>query len=199
MYPIFTPKTLWQRSLSACVLFMAMLCTAACNSQTTGEPAAEPPPKKLPAGTPIKLGIVGYNYTNRYIDAFSVNGAGGGNLFVSGPGGGGGGTACCANWAVGLKTRKVIVRWHTAACIYNERTSGGEKFRDTHRFFKEVEVQVAPGIPDQPRYLEVHIYPDEHVEAAVTEAVSRPRLNLTEDREDNSDYPRCPNGKKPTE
>jgi len=29
------------------------------------------------------LGITGYNYTNRYIDGFSVNGQGGGNVLIS--------------------------------------------------------------------------------------------------------------------
>ena len=199
MQPNSSSQSRWQRSLRASVLLLTMLCTAACNSQTTGEPGAEPPPKKLSRGTLISLGIVGYNYTNRYIDAFSVDGAGGGNLFVSGPSSGGGGTACCTPYVIGLKTFKVKVRWHTAACTYNERVSHGEKFSDTHRFFKEMQVQVEPNIPDNPRYLEVHIYPDDRVEAVVTEEVSRPRLILSKDREDNSDYPRCPNGKKPQE
>ena len=188
--------------LRASVLLLTMLCTAACNSQTTGEPGAEPPPKKAPIGTPIKLGIVGYNYTNRYIDSFSVGGkygAGGGNLFVSGPSSGGGGTVCCANYRSGVDTFKVTIRWQTAGCTYNERFSHGERFYDIHHFFKEVQVQVEPNIPDNPRYLEVHIYPDDRVEAVVTEEVSRPRLILSKDREDNSDYPRCPNGKKPQE
>src|SRR5882724_9654200 len=42
------------------------------------------------------LMIRGYNYTDTYIDSFSVNGAGGGNLEVSNQETGGGGGTCCA-------------------------------------------------------------------------------------------------------
>ncbi len=73
--------------------------------------------------------------------------------------------------------------------------------RRTHSYFKEVEVQVHvdPKTVERPQYLEVHFYPDGHVEAAVTEHESPPRLILNKDREDNSPYPRCPNGKQPKE
>ncbi|QBQ38021.1 DUF3304 domain-containing protein [Pseudoduganella plicata] len=32
---------------------------------------------------PVMLSITGYNYTNRHIESFSVNGQGGGNIYVS--------------------------------------------------------------------------------------------------------------------
>lgn len=145
----------------------------------------------------IELGITAYNYTNRSISQFSVNGAGGGNVHVSGPNGGGGGTVCCAAFAKGTTNVKVTVRWQTGSCTYNHRTSGGESFADRHSFFKEEEIPVDPNIPANPNYLEVHFYPDGHVEAAITETASRPRLILSKDREDRSRSKSCPGGKKP--
>jgi hypothetical protein len=200
MNPISNSKPAWQRWLAAFCIALMLLSVSACNAQAPNAPPAEKPAAKAPIGTRMQLGLVGYNYTNRYIDTFDVDGQGGGNLFVSGPGGGGGGTACCVNYRSGVSTWEVTVRWQIGACIFNERTDGeGGKHHDTHSFFKEVKVQVDPNIPDQPRYFEVHFYPDGHVEAAITEHASPPRLVLAEDREDRSHYPRCPNGKEPKE
>lgn len=39
----------------------------------------------------VSLTIEGYNYTDDYIDQFTVNGQGGGNLYLSTPTSGGGG------------------------------------------------------------------------------------------------------------
>jgi len=199
MNPISNSKPAWRRWLSAFCMSLMLLSVSACNAQAPEAPPAEKPVVKAPMGTRIQLGLEGYNYTNRYIDAFDVNGQGGGNLFVSGPSSGGGGTACCVSYITGPGAWEVTVRWQTGACTFNERTSGGEKFNDIHSFFKEVKVQVDPNIPDQPRYFEVHFYPDGHVEAAITEHASRPRLILSKDREDRSHYPRCPNGQEPKE
>ena len=158
----------------------------------------EKPRVKAPMGTRIELTLEGYNYTNRYIDEFSVDGNGGGNLFVSGENSGGGGSVCCVSLISGAHARKVKVRWQTDACTYDEQTySNGEKNSNTYRIFKEVEVQVDPHIPDYPAYFEVHFYPDGHVEAAITEHASPPRLKLSKSREDRSPYRQCPNDKKP--
>ena len=35
------------------------------------------------ASESVSLTLHGYNYTNRYIDSYSINGQGGGNLFLS--------------------------------------------------------------------------------------------------------------------
>jgi hypothetical protein len=191
------------RSLSFILLSVMLVILPACHAQSPKPvideiPAVtEEPPLKAPMGTRIELALTGYNYTNRYIDQFDVDGQGGGNIYVSGPGTAGSGSACCVSYRSGAKARKVKIRWQTDACTYNERTSGGEKFSDTYSYFKEIEVQVDPSIPDFPRYFEVHIYPDGHVEAAITEHESRARLVLSKEREDNSDFPRCPNDKKP--
>lgn len=50
------------------------------------------------------LGIVGYNYTNRAINTFTIDGAGGGNLYVSSPASGGGGTTCCVPYVPGIES-----------------------------------------------------------------------------------------------
>ena len=192
-------KTLYHWLCTMLLGFM-IVSMSACNAQT---PDANAPQNKVapkpPVGTSIGLTLTGYNYTNRYINTFEVNGQGGGNLFVSDSHSGGGGSVCCVSYITGPGVWKVTVRWQTAACTYNERTSGGERFYDIYSFFKEARVEVDPKVPDHPGYFEVHIYPDGHVEAAITEAASPPRLILSEDREDKSHYPRCPNGKKPKE
>ena len=150
-------------------------------------------------GTRIELALVGYNYTNRYIDQFDVDGQGGGNIYVSGPGTAGSGSACCVSYRSGAKARKVKIRWQTDACTYNERVSGSERFSDTYSYFKELEVQVDSNIPDYPRYFEVHIYSDGHAEATITAHESKARLTLGNEHEDKSNYLRCPNDKKPNQ
>ena len=153
-----------------------------------------------PLGTRVSLTITGYNYTDRYIDQFTVNGNGGGNLFVSGPTSGGGGSECCKDYITGVDNWILPVRWQVGGCTYNtsKQKDGSERY-DLYHYFKEVEVKVDPKIAARPAYLEVHFYPDEHVELAVTEHSSPPRLKLSKDREVKSSYKQCPNDKRPEE
>jgi hypothetical protein len=147
---------------------------------------------------PVGLTIYGYNYTNRYIDQFCVNGNGGGNLFVSEPGGGG--SVCCFSYTPGTPAPKTVkVKWVASGCTYKTINSDNEHSSRAHHFFKTLDVPVNPKVPANPGYFEVHFYPDGHVEAAITEHSSPPRLMLSEDREDRSDYPRCPDDQKPKE
>jgi hypothetical protein len=199
---ILNSRASGRRSLSSILMALLVLALPACHAQPPksdieGTSAAASSQVKAPMGTRIELTLVGYNYTNRYIDQFDVDGQGGGNIDVSGPGTAGNGSTCCVSYRSGAKARKVKIRWQTDACTYNERTSGGEKFSDTHSYFKEMEVQVDPTIPDFPRYFEVHIYPDGHAEAAITEHESAARLTLSKDREDNSVFQPCANGEDP--
>lgn len=153
----------------------------------------------IPLGTRVSLALVGFNYTHRYIDAFSVNGQGGGNLYVSSPTSGGGGSVCCVSYLQGSAARQVTVRWQSGGCMY--RAAGvlaDGRTHLAHGFFKEVKVQVDPHIPDRPSNLEVHFYPDGHVEAAITENESSPRLVYSKDRADRSPFPRCPDEQEPT-
>lgn len=149
-------------------------------------------------GELVQLTLIGYNYTDRYIDQFSADGAGGGNLFVSGPGGGGGGRVCCVAYIVGSTVWKTTIRWQTDACTYNnEIDTNGQRLYEIYSYFKENDILVNADIPARPQYFEVHFYPDGHVEAAITEKSSLPRLNLPRDREDRTGYKQCKNNKKP--
>ncbi|MEC5164258.1 MULTISPECIES: DUF3304 domain-containing protein [unclassified Janthinobacterium] len=151
-------------------------------------------------GNTVSLTITGYNYTNKYIDDFYVGSSGGGNLYVSSPNGGGGSSVCCASYVIGATLWKPKVRWQIGGCTYNSRKdSYGDVFFDIHHFYKEVETPLDPKIPKKPKYLEVHFYPDGHVETAITELPSRPRLALSADREERSDYKKCPNDKRPAQ
>ncbi|MES2117682.1 MAG: DUF3304 domain-containing protein [Pseudomonadota bacterium] len=191
----FKSQHWWKKWLAPLFLALIVPALSSCKAQSNDEQA---PPSKPPMGTKVALTLTGYNYTNRYIDTFSVDGAGGGNLFVSHGASGGGGSVCCVSYVTGARARKVSVRWQTGACTFGEYTnSSGVKYHEIHSFFKEVEVQIDPRIPDQPAYFEVHFYPDGHVEAAITEHASPPRLLLSKDREDRSHYPQCPNDKEP--
>ncbi len=179
-------------------LLLVVSGLSACGARTPTSDATQNARKKLPMGTTIGLTLVGYNYTNRYIDEFSVDGVGGGNLFVSGPTSGGGGDVCCVNYITGPGEWKVHVKWQADACTYDEHTwSNGEKHSEIYSYFKEADVLVDPHVPDHPAYFEVHFYPDGHVEAVITEHASPPRLKLSKSREDRSPYRQCPNDKKP--
>ncbi|MCD2518437.1 DUF3304 domain-containing protein [Massilia sp. G4R7] len=175
------------------LLLALFACSKAVSSQ--GGPGALPvfnEPRQ------VSLSLVGYNYTNRYINEFSVGGEGGGNLYVSSPAGGGGGTVCCAKYWPGVKGYKVKVRWQTGACYYKVRASDShEVHQRLFPFFKEAEVEVDERATDRARYMEVHFYPDGSVQVAATEHPSPPRLVLDREREDKTRYPRCPNDDKP--
>jgi hypothetical protein len=154
--------------------------------------------RTLPPGTRFSLSLVGYNYTSRYIDSFSVNGQGGGNLYVSGPTSGGGGSVCCVSYVQGRPAGEVTVRWQSSGCMFRApgRLSDGST-HTAHDFFSEVRVKVEPRIPARPQNLEVHFYPDGHIEAAIKDAYSPPRLVYSKSREDRSEFPRCPNETEP--
>jgi hypothetical protein len=124
------------------------------------------------------LTIYGYNYTDRYIDSFRVNGQGGGNLFLSGEGGGGGGGVCCVSWWPGTKLPKQVrIDWVGSYC--KKRFYAGD--RDwTEPLWKTTYVNIEGPLPRNPRYFEVHIFNDGRVEVALTEKPSRPRLTLPE-------------------
>jgi hypothetical protein len=133
--------------------------------------------------------IYGYNYTDSYIDGFSVNGQGGSDLAVSSPTAGGGKGACC-----------VTVRPH-------QQFSSPVKIKWTRdrQQWCEVDVTLKDSAPAKPGYFEVHFYQDGHVEAAVTEDASEPRVKLdrfsrnqrheTGNVNNDAKYARCTNGK----
>lgn len=182
----------------AILLVMLVLPSlGACKDQTVaaGKNEAASAPKK---GAQIGLALTGFNYTDRYIDQFSADGQEGGNLFVSTPGGGGGGSVCCVTYIVGQSAWKAKIRWQSDACTYNNLIdTNGKNLFEIYSYFKEIDVQVDSNIPKNPKYFEVHFFPDGHVEAAIVEHGSRPRLSLSGERENNSPYKQCPHDKRP--
>jgi hypothetical protein len=154
----------------------------------------------LPPGTRFSLALVGYNYTPRYIDSFSVDGQGGGNLYVSSPTSGGGGTVCCLSYVKGRPAGEVTVRWQSNGCMFRApgRLSDGSTHL-AHSIFSEMKVKLDLRIPERPQNLEVHFYPDGHIEAAITDVYSPPRLVLSKSRADRSEFPRCPDEKEPNQ
>lgn len=192
-----------KRRLKLISLSFVMMISAACHARLTSDTklkktVLEARTVTVPMGTQIQLTLSGYNYTNRYIDQFDVDGQGGGNLFVSEGLSGGGKSVCCISYRSGANAPKVRIRWQSGACIFTSYIDdGGDKHEGTHNYFREVDVQVDSSIPNLPRYFEVHFYPDGHIDASITEHESTARLIMNARREDNSKYPRCPNDAEP--
>lgn len=185
----------WEaRYFTIALLIMLCGCGKAVSSADPGmQIINEPPPPRA-----MSLALVGYNYTNRYIDSFSVDDQGGGNLYISSMQSGGGGTVCCVKYWPGEKTYKVKVRWQSGACYYRMHASDSDTvYQRLHPFFKEKEVEVIDLAENRPEYMEVHFYPDGLIQVAVTANPSMPRLALSKEREDNSKYPRCPDDEQP--
>ena len=144
--------------------------------------AAEP----VRPGEPVALLIQGYNYTDDYIESFTVNGQGGGNVFESGPDSGGGGSVCCASYLPGTPLPiKLKVRWTSGYCLYTHTNKYGETYTRRRPRWSEQDVLVDRPPEGEARALEVHFFPDGHVEAAITEGHSPPRLKLARDADYN--------------
>lgn len=119
--------------------------------------SAEPAPDGI-----YNLTITGYNYTNTGISSFEVDGQGGGNINVSSPTSGGGGSVCCLIVRAPLRVpQPVTIKWSRDVETWCEQT-----------------VLLQPPLPEKPEYFEVHFYEDGHLEVAVTESASSPRLRL---------------------
>lgn len=125
-----------------------------------------------PKAEPKMLGITGYNYTGRYIDGFSVNGQGGGNVLISEGESGGGGTTCCIVWQPGT-VLPVTMRVEWTYGIEGDLQTG-EVFRQPENH--SVEVEFKGPIPAKPTVLAVHFYPDNKVQVEVAEDYPEPRI-----------------------
>lgn len=167
--------------------------TSGCRDSATGIHSS---PSDLSSGG--GLAIVGYNYTERGIGQFFVDGTGAGNIHVSSAYSGGGGTVCCADISSVDHPEKIAIKWQSGGCNYNTtKDPSGQLLYETHYFFKEAMVELPKPIPARPNVLEVHFYPDGHVEVAITEDSSPPRLRLDERRANRKPYAQCPNDKRP--
>jgi Protein of unknown function (DUF3304) len=121
-------------------------------------------PHKTPKGMK-GLGITGYNYTDSYLDTFSVNGAGGGNVYVSTLTSGGGGVTCCASIPDDMTLPITVeISWR----------------RDGDAPYCKQTVLLDGPVATEPNYLEVHFYQDGTIQLAITDYLSPPRVKLKE-------------------
>ena len=132
--------------LKTLLLLLAMSMLPACNADDTRA-----------------VTMVGYNYTDRPIGIFSVNGVGGSNVFVNG---GGASFSCCVDVTVG-KPAKIEWVYHRTEKQYNADIPIAD-----HAATVIVPTPEAPGAD----HLEVHFYPDNHVELALVKFPGKRRL-----------------------
>ncbi|WP_413785856.1 DUF3304 domain-containing protein [Aquabacterium sp.] len=173
----------WLRVVTcASPLLLIMGCSQA--QVPSSRPVVLPPEARLTVDAKSLL-IQGYNYTDDYIHSFTVDGQGGGNLYVSGPTSGGGGSVCCASFSKGSPLPiRLKIRWVAAYCMWNEPNPYpyGQRFYNQRiSLWREAEALAVDLSQGKPRALEVHIFPDGHVEAAITQGHSRPRMVLPDD------------------
>ena len=128
---------------AALMAFVVSLSACAARAGVQQPPAASPVPDAATSdAAPASLLLQGYNYTDHYIDSFSVNGQGGGNIFESGPESGGGKSACCVAWNPSTKLPlKITVRWTASYCMRLVKTKFGD-YEDRQRIFKEQDALV---------------------------------------------------------
>lgn len=178
-------------------MFWIFLALSACNRPSKPIPERAETTQRLPQPVKRELAIKSYNYTAKYIDSFNVGPVDGGNVHLSSETGGGGGIVCCFSFQRDVGPKTVKVEWTDDLCKYNVRAlSNGETDFAIHSEVRTRSVEIATPIPNDPQYLEVHFYPDGTVQAAITEAISPPRILLSKSRR--KPMPICPNNNKPT-
>ena len=143
--------------------------------------------------------MVGFNYTNRVIDSFSVNGVGAGNVLLSSRTNGGGKTVCCVTVSAPTSAApRIRLRWQVDGCTYLTRSKvSKEVFENVFPYYRQADVALNVSAKINPRYLEIHFHPDGTVNAQLTESISLPRISLDGRRSDISNFPRCRDDKKP--
>jgi hypothetical protein len=146
----------------------------------------------------VILDLLGYNYTDRNIEDYSVNGQGGGDIRLSSPSSGGSGIVCCVKLLNGRTNPVVRVRWQFDGCTYQTRSALSGRIHEHARYFyREADVEVLRLDVKKPTHLEAHFYPDGSVRVALTSEISTPRLSLNEARKDKSKFPKCKDDEKP--
>ena len=115
-----------------------------------------------PAPKSHSLGVTGYNYTDRYIDSFSVGPVSGGNIYVSDMESTGNGQACCLEWTEGTELPiEYTVHW----------TRDGD-------VWCRVDVVVTGPIPQDPTIFAVHFYQDGRVQAEIASVEPEARVKM---------------------
>ncbi|QIE24156.1 hypothetical protein SBC1_20490 [Caballeronia sp. SBC1] len=129
------------------------------------------------AKDPYMLGIMGYNYTDRAVADFAVNGAAGSNVELSTPTAGGGKLSCCVVLGRNIKAPFWIDIEYKMSAL--ESYPPRRMIESSGKYVK-ARVEVKGPIPPDPSYLEIHFYPDHHIEAAISGADGPlpPRLKL---------------------
>lgn len=150
------------------------------------------------AGEYFTLGLIGFNYTDRLIDHYSVDSSGGGHVHLSSPTSGGSGVVCCTRISKAQREKVgVKVKWQVDGCTYPVKSSTGRIGERRIFYYKEALIYVDPPSSSAPAYLETHFYPDGSVKVKVTEFISSPEIHLDQDRKDQSIFLRCKDEKKP--
>lgn len=121
----------------------------------------------------VMLGIVGYNYTDRYIDRFSVGGAGGGNVYKSTLTAGGGGTSCC----IGYNPDRPLPITMDVEWMFGYQRGPDGRITVPDEYHEATAVLDGP-VPADPGYLEVHFMPDGTVQLRITTFTSPPLIRI---------------------
>jgi hypothetical protein len=126
---------------------------------------------------PYSLAIVGYDYTDRAVADFSVNDAWGANVSVSTPTSGGGKIICCVAMSRSTKTPFWVDVEYQMDALENYSP---RKVIEPSGPYRKARVEVKGPIPPDPSYLEIHFYPDGHLEGAISgkDGPLGPRLRL---------------------
>ncbi len=149
------------------------------------------------AGEYFTLGLIGFNYTDRLIDHYSVDGSGGGHVHLSSPTSGGSGVVCCTRISKTQRERVAVkVKWQVDGCTYPVKSSTGRIGERRIFHYKEALAYLDPPTSSAPAYLETHFYANGSVKVKVTEFISHPEIHLDEDRKDQSIFLRCKDEKK---
>ncbi|WP_172425486.1 DUF3304 domain-containing protein [Candidatus Dactylopiibacterium carminicum] len=156
-----SPYIMTPHILNSAITMRRLLCVLLMGTSLNAT-AAGPKHEKVEPFRAYNLTLYGYNYTDMSIGSFEVNGAGGGNIEVGDAEAGGGKFTCCASLYTPLPpNNNVHIKWS----------------RDG-KTWCETKVPFSGPIPAKPEYMEVHFYRDGHIEVAVTESSSPPRLKL---------------------
>ncbi|MFY0582807.1 DUF3304 domain-containing protein [Cystobacter fuscus] len=146
------------------VLLILGLCLglSACKKEPQEPPGSPGAEGKIDEFKSVSLEINGFNYTDLYIENFSVAGVGGGNVFVSSLDSGGGGSTCCMRWYPGVTLPfPVKIVWT----------------RDGKRIC-EKEVLINGPVPEHPRHVVVQFLQDGRIEIELTEDFPDVKLRL---------------------
>lgn len=186
-------STEFRRNRPVTLMLILALMVVSCNANQANASREDKPSEDL------LLGLIGYNYTDRNISSYSVDGKSGGHVYMSSASSGGSGVTCCARIPKnGQGQMRVTIRWQFDGCTYtvsSPRTGATQESK--YFYYKEISVAVEKSQQDKPVYLETHFYPGGAIKAKLTSHMSDPELTLDNRRVDHSSFPRCKNGEKP--